>query len=297
VKQFANAEVVCEGWYAIGRAASFRPGTIKRVPIGKRDVVVYRDLDGDLHAVERSCGHLGADLSLGKVVGSGIQCAFHRWCWNADGTCANGARIATFALRERWGIAWIWAGGTPAYDLPMPDEENRAHVLRLPPQRIDCHPHVVLGNGLDVSHVGGVHRFHFADEPETECPSPHRLSVRVRAHFHPTIMRHILGLARGSATWRFTTIGPSLAWVKVDAPTPFELVWAARPLPDGSCATQTLFFLPRWRSLARAVPMMIATTWADRRVLSGLRFRPGFVAADAIFERYAHLIDAMPQWR
>ncbi|HYS52337.1 MAG TPA: Rieske 2Fe-2S domain-containing protein [Thermoanaerobaculia bacterium] len=296
MNRFANPEVVFEGWYPIGRARAFGRGKIRKIAIGKRDVVVYRDFSGELRAVERSCGHLGADLSLGKVVDQGLQCAFHRWCWNADGVCANGARIATYAVRERWGVAWVWAGETPAYDLPMPEPENRAHFLRLPMQRIACHPHVVLGNGLDISHVAGVHRFHFEGEPRMEATPPHRVSVQVCARFHPTLMRHILGLAGKSARWTFTNIGPSLAWVKVDSPTPFELLWAARPLPDGSCATQTLFFLPCWRSLTRAVPMMIATTWADRRVLSGLQFRAGFVPADAIFERYAHLIEGLQQW-
>jgi hypothetical protein len=84
--------------------------------------------------------------------------------------------------------------------------------------------------------------------------------------------------------------------VTVTSPTPFELLWAARPLPDGSCVTQTLFFLPRWRALVRAVPMMIATTWADRRVLQGIDFRPGFVASDAVFASYAHLVEEMPEW-
>jgi phenylpropionate dioxygenase-like ring-hydroxylating dioxygenase large terminal subunit len=296
MNRFANPDVVCAGWYPMGRAAEIRRGRIARIPIGKRDVVVYRDFSGELHAVERACGHLGADLSLGKVVDNGLQCAFHRWCWNADGASANGARITTYAVRERWGVAWVWAGDAPAYDLPMPEPANRAHVLRLPMQRIRCHAHVVLGNGLDIAHVVGVHGFHFEGEPSVEAEPPHRLSVRVRAQFHPTAMRRLLGLAHRSAQWRFTNIGPSLAWVKVDSPTPFELVWAARPLPDGSCATQTLFFLPRWRSLARAVPMMIATSWADRRVLSGLEFRPGFVASDAVFERYAQLVEEMPVW-
>jgi len=84
--------------------------------------------------------------------------------------------------------------------------------------------------------------------------------------------------------------------VKVTFPTPFELVWAARPLPDGGCATRTLFFLPRWSALARALPMMIATTWADRRVLAGFEFHPGFVASDAVFARYVRLVEGMPEW-
>jgi hypothetical protein len=155
---------------------------------------------------------------------------------------------------------------------------------------------VVLGNGLDLTHVIPVHRFRFVDDPSVEPDLPHRLSVGVHARFEATLMRRLLGVANRTARWRFTTIGPSLAWVKVTAPTPFELVWAARPLAGGGCATQTLFFLPRWTALARAVPMMIATTWADRLVLQGLDFRPGFVRSDAVFAHYAQLVEALPEW-
>jgi phenylpropionate dioxygenase-like ring-hydroxylating dioxygenase large terminal subunit len=302
LRRFANPEVVCEGWYAVGSARAIGRGGIARAWIGRRDIILYRDLGGALRAVDRACPHLGADLALGTVVPKGLQCAFHMWCWGADGACTGGggaaasARIATYEVRERWGIAWVWAGGAPAYDLPMPEPQNGAHVLRLPPQRLACHGHVVLGNGLDLTHVVPVHGFRFLEDPIVQADPPHRLSVRVHARFDPTVMRRILGVANRSAHWEFTNIGPSLAWVKVFSPTPFELVWAARPLPDGSCATQTLFFLPRWSALARAVPMMIATTWADRRVLQGLEFRPGFIRSDAVFAQYAELVEATPEW-
>lgn len=302
LRRFANPEVVCEGWYAAASARAIRRGGVTRASIGKRDIVLYRDLAGVLRAVDRACAHLGADLALGHVVDKGLQCAFHRWCWAPDGACAagggaaSGMRIGTYEVRERWGIAWVWAGGAPAYELPMPETANRAHVLRLPPQRLKCHGHVVLGNGLDLTHVIPVHGFRFVEDPVVEPEPPHRLSVKVHARFDPTAMRRLLGVAGRSARWQFTNIGPSLAWVKVTSPTPFELVWAARPLPDGTCATQTLFFLPRWMALARAVPMMIATTWADRRVLTGLEFRPGFVQSDAVFAQYAELVEAIPEW-
>jgi phenylpropionate dioxygenase-like ring-hydroxylating dioxygenase large terminal subunit len=302
LRRFANPDVVCEGWYAVASARAIGPRGVTRAGIGRRDIVVYRDLSGVLRAMDRACPHLGADLTLGTVGEKGLQCAFHRWCWAPDGSCAagggvaTGARISTYEVRERWGLVWVWAGGVPAYDLPWPQPENRAHLLRLPPQRLKCHGHVVLGNGLDLTHVVPVHRFRFVDDPAIEAEPPHRISVNVHARFEPTLMRRVLGVAARSAKWKFTNIGPSLAWVRVTAPTPFELVWAARPLPDGGCATQTLFFLPRWSALARAVPMMVATTWADRRVLQGIDFRPGFVASDAVFARYAQLVDAMPEW-
>jgi phenylpropionate dioxygenase-like ring-hydroxylating dioxygenase large terminal subunit len=302
LRRFANADVVCEGWYPLGTAGAIARGEVTRASLGKREIVLYRDLSGVLRAADRTCPHLGADLGIATVTGRGLRCAFHQWCWGADGWCTSGAgaaigaRLHTYEVRERWGLAWVWAGDVPAYDLPLPEPANRRHVLRLPPQRLACHGHVVLGNGLDLTHVVPVHGFKFVDDPVVEIEPPHRISVRVHARFGATFMRRLLGVANRSARWRFTNIGPSLAWVNVTSPTPFELLWAARPLPDGSCVTQTLFFLPRWKSLVRAVPMMIATTWADRRVLQGIEFRPGFVASDAVFASYAQLVEEMPEW-
>lgn len=302
LRRFANPEVVCEGWYHAGRARAIENGGVRRVFIGRRAVVVYRDLHGALHALDNACGHLGADLALGTVVEKGLRCAFHRWCWGEDGSCVagggavQGARMRVYEVREKWGLVWVWAGGSPGHDLPEPASSNSRHVLRLPVQHLRCHPHVVLGNGLDLTHVVPVHGFHFEDEPIVEPRPPDRLSLHVRARFHATAMRRLLGLAGRTARWTFTTIGPSLAWVTVTFPTPFELLWAARPLPDGGCATQTLFFLPRRRSLIRALPMMVATTWADRRVLNGLDLQAGFVESDSVFALYARLVEEMPAW-
>ena len=302
LRRFANPGVVCEGWYAVGPASAIKAGGVRRVWIGKRDLVVYRDRSGTLRGIDRACAHLGADLSQATVVDKGLRCAFHNWCWGEDGSCtagggaAIGARIGTYQVRERWGVVFVWAGRKPAYELPEPAIENQAHLLRLPPQRLACHGHVVLGNGLDLSHVVPVHGFNFEEDPAIEPEPPHRISVNIHARFHATVMRRVLGLAGQPARWRFTNIGPSLAWVRVFSPTPFELLWTAKPLADGTCETQTFFFLPRWSALVRAVPMMIATTWADRGVLHNLDFRPGFVASDAVFARYASLVEAMPEW-
>jgi phenylpropionate dioxygenase-like ring-hydroxylating dioxygenase large terminal subunit len=299
LRQFANPKVICEGWYAVARAARLKPGTVRRITIGPRELVLYRDLAGKLYAVEPNCPHLGADLARGRVVAKGLQCAFHLWCWGADGTCTAGGgapekrRIRTYATEERWGLVWVWAGGaTPGYELPAP---RAPHIVRLPEQCIDCHPHMILGNGLDFTHVVPVHHFHFIDEPTVETDS-HWLTVGIHTRLGPTFSRRLLGLAGRTARWKFTTIGPSLAWLAVQAPTSFELLWTCRPLADGRAATQTVMFLPRRVSLLRALPMMMATTFNDKQILAGLRFRPGFVPADAVFRQYAQIIEGIPAW-
>lgn len=303
LRHFANPKVVCEGWYCVGRSGDVKKGGTRKVWIGERDLVLWRGMDGALHAIERACPHLGADLSKGTVTDKGLRCAFHHWCWDGEGACAAGGGVAlgrrarAYEAQDRWGLAWVWAGdGRPAYELPAPLPENERHVVALPGQELDCHPHVMLGNGLDFTHVGPVHGFRFEEDPAVDLQPPHALAVDVHARFAPTLSRRLLGIAGRTARWRFTCIGPTLAWVKVESPTPFELLWAGRPLPGGGTAAQTVFFLPRRRAMVRAVPTMIATTWADRNVLDGVDFRPGFVASDSVFAMYARMMEGIPAW-
>lgn len=299
---FADPSVVCEGWYPVARSRTLRRNDVKRAAIGNRRIVVFRDAEGKPHALDGECGHLGADLARGTVTTSGLRCAFHAWCWSTEGRCvagggaAEGRAIEAYEVRERWGLVWVWAGGSPRFELPTPEPAHRRHVLRLPEQRLACHPHVMLGNGLDVTHVGPVHRFRFLGAPKLELEPPHRASVDVAARFEPTALRRALGLAGATARWRFSAIGASLAWVRAEHPVRFELLWSGTPLPDGGCASRTIFFFSRWSTMIQAIPMMIATTWADRKVLHGIRFRPGFVPSDAVFASYARLVNAMPIW-
>jgi hypothetical protein len=109
-------------------------------------------------------------------------------------------------------------------------------------------------------------------------------------------MRRLLGLTGRPVRWRFTALGPSLAWVRITTPTPFEVVFTGCPLPGGGCSARTLFFLPSWSSLVRALPMTISTTWADRHILDGIDFTPGFVASDSAFALYADLMESLPEW-
>lgn len=302
LRKFANPNVVCEGWYAAGRTARFRRGTVQKVWVGSRSIVLFRSLSGALHALESACPHLGADLANGRVTERGLQCEFHRWCWGEDGLCSGGGglsegrRIRKYTVRERWGVVWVWIGETPKYELPEPSSSNSRRVLRLPAQRINCHPHMILGNGLDFSHIGHVHRFQLLEDPIVDLGSPHRLKVEIHTRLGATWIRRLLRLTGREARWTFTTHGPSLAWLSVQSPAPFELLWAARPLPDGSSATQTLIFLPNWRRLLTSLPMMIATTKNDKAILEGLRFRQGFVSSDAVFHLYAQLIEKLPEW-
>ena len=63
-------------WYLIADAAEIgnQPVGLKRLD---RDIVVWRDERGTVHAVQDRCPHRGARLSRGRVLGGRIACRYH----------------------------------------------------------------------------------------------------------------------------------------------------------------------------------------------------------------------------
>src|SRR5213593_1790353 len=87
-RTFARLGVVRQGWYLVESARKIPTGRIRAVEIGRRRLVLYRDLEGRPHVVADRCPHLGSDLALAHVTPRGLRCSFHGWCWAADGSCA-----------------------------------------------------------------------------------------------------------------------------------------------------------------------------------------------------------------
>jgi nitrite reductase/ring-hydroxylating ferredoxin subunit len=96
-----------------------------------RDLVLFRDEEGEPHLLDAFCRHLGAHLGHGgKVEGRGIRCPFHNWHWDGEGRCIDipyakrippQAKIDSWPLVEKNGLVFTWyhAGGeAPAYELP-----------------------------------------------------------------------------------------------------------------------------------------------------------------------------------
>ncbi|MEO5899174.1 MAG: Rieske 2Fe-2S domain-containing protein, partial [Ilumatobacteraceae bacterium] len=103
--------------------------------LGRR-VVVARAASGTLLALADRCLHRSTRLSIGRVDGESIRCAYHGWRWAADGHCVeipsmpgspipDRACIPSYDVEERYGLVWVRldasAGTTipahPAFDL------------------------------------------------------------------------------------------------------------------------------------------------------------------------------------
>ena len=50
------------------------------------DLVIYRDLSGDIGLLHKHCAHRGASLEFGIIAEHGIRCCYHGWMFANDGT-------------------------------------------------------------------------------------------------------------------------------------------------------------------------------------------------------------------
>ena len=116
-----------QSWYPLALSSEVGIGeVVGREFLGGR-VAVFRTMDGKAAVVSAFCPHLGADLSIGKVVGEHLRCAFHHWEFNGVGRCVKTgigdpppktARLFRFPVAERFGIIWAFNGYEPLFDLP-----------------------------------------------------------------------------------------------------------------------------------------------------------------------------------
>lgn len=319
LQPFNNPEVFVQSWYAAALSHELARGhAFSRDWLGRR-IALYRGQDGRVRALAARCAHLGADLGLGRVVEGGLRCGFHHWRYDGDGRCSNipsqkeipaFAKVASYPVEERYGVIWLFNGPRPIFSFPSfegrPDAALAA--LRLRPQTIRCHPHVLACNGLDIQHFSAVHEFAFATPPVVEELDAHRLRIRLTLDLSGLgfFARALRLLAGDTLSAVFTTWGGNMATIESQAGRiPVLVLFTHCPLADGSSASQTILFLPKPSGLAAflraeffagcAVKLIMARiTAGDRKMLESLRFQPNLIAADAPLAVFIRQVNAMP---
>ena len=88
-KIFNQAERFAQGWYWAIPSIKLRKGQVKPVSLLGRELVIYRDIEGQLVCFDAYCPHMGAHLAEGKVEGGGLRCLFHNWKFDRKGDCVD----------------------------------------------------------------------------------------------------------------------------------------------------------------------------------------------------------------
>jgi phenylpropionate dioxygenase-like ring-hydroxylating dioxygenase large terminal subunit len=156
-------------WYP----ACTSQGLGKELPIGIDlfgvSVVVWRSNEA-VHAWRDYCPHRGVKLSLGKVCGNRLRCAYHGWEYNQQGQCeripaSSSIRIpdrakaeTLYLAAEFGGLVWVCIGDEPAEKPSMPQYGNdQFQELGTGPHRVNTSFARMCENFLDISHVPFVH--------------------------------------------------------------------------------------------------------------------------------------------
>jgi phenylpropionate dioxygenase-like ring-hydroxylating dioxygenase large terminal subunit len=158
-------------WYPVGLSAELANGQVRGIDLCDGRIVVFRGDDGVARAMLPYCAHMGADLSVGDVVGNDIRCAFHHWQYGGDGRCtkiATGDRIPgaavvrTLPLEEHDGLLWVWWGDSPTYPVPsfssFTDGAWARRTFEVPlTTEVHIEPWVFAANVMDFQHLKSLH--------------------------------------------------------------------------------------------------------------------------------------------
>ena len=162
---------VADDWYVVCRSKELgrrpRPITLLGIPM-----VVYRAEDGTAAALLDRCPHRNVPLSMGRVRGPYLECGYHGWQFDAQGSCraipglcgiveGKGRRVAAFACREQQGFVWVYASPDAVperepHAFPYLGKTGYSSVVQTlnAPGTL----HATAENALDVPHTAFLHR-------------------------------------------------------------------------------------------------------------------------------------------
>lgn len=281
-------------WYPVCLAAALEPqAVIGRDFLGTR-VVAWRDPAGKPVVQTAWCPHLGADLSLGKVVEGRLRCPYHHWSFESGGACAHiptgdkipsAARIFSYPTAEAWGIVWAFNGEQPDFAPPiLPDaEEGAVEFQAFERGERPWDTWVAVSNGVDFQHLRTLHGLPAATMPE-------ELDVEVGAIGFKVESPHHLQHGRITGT---NTFAQHLRLGGMDM---FQMFTGAPIAPRRSNG----FFViavpkGQGKRLAEVRAMVERLNEEDAPVLNTIRFRRGLLtASDRHLARYFKYVEEFP---
>jgi phenylpropionate dioxygenase-like ring-hydroxylating dioxygenase large terminal subunit len=170
-----------ESWFPICLSEQLKAGELRGESFLDGKVVAYRGEDGAARVMSAYCPHVGADLSIGRVIGNNVQCPFHHWEYNQQGACVKTAlgdapprlaKLFKFPTVEHYGIVWAFNGNKPHWELPKFARRNdqlKYKLFRFSDDLYNCDPWVFAANTPDMQHLKVLHKTEFS------IPDPHDL--------------------------------------------------------------------------------------------------------------------------
>ncbi|NMN05973.1 MULTISPECIES: aromatic ring-hydroxylating dioxygenase subunit alpha [unclassified Novosphingobium] len=158
-------------WYVAGFSSEISETPMARFYLGRR-VVVFRDDQGEVHALAGLCPHRMMPMELGTLKDGKIVCGYHGLAFDLQGKCVAAptavsvpnCALDAFLVREAAPLVWIWMGDAAlGQRTPLPPQQ--ACLIGSEGCLTQCVDYTLLksrymlliDNLFDLSHLGFIH--------------------------------------------------------------------------------------------------------------------------------------------
>lgn len=157
---------------------------VTRTPLGRtvlgEDILLYRTEAGEAVALENRCAHRRLPLSLGRLCGDTVECAYHGLVYDRTGRCTKipgqdaprNVGVKAYPLIERDQFVLVWIGDPAKADPAKAISFRRLSDPDWGVTKVRLHVAgnflLILDNLLDLSHVAYVHGTTIGNAPVAE---------------------------------------------------------------------------------------------------------------------------------
>ncbi|MBL7671821.1 MAG: aromatic ring-hydroxylating dioxygenase subunit alpha [Bdellovibrionaceae bacterium] len=155
-------------WYAACLTADIKKNKmLTRVILGE-PVLFYRDQKRNVRALRDICPHRGIPLSYGRLVDDQVECPYHGWKFDCEGTCteipsllpdqsfdSTKIKVRTYLTREQQGVVWVFMSdraSRSASEVTALESSSGPQIPILSALPLDAKPQVAL-NKMFSCHV------------------------------------------------------------------------------------------------------------------------------------------------
>lgn len=178
---------VRNAWYVASWSKDIGAGEPTGVMILGEPIVVWRDSEGGVRALEDRCVHRLAPLSKGRCEGANLRCMYHGLLFDPEGRVIAipgqemippKAFVRSYPVLDLHGWIWIWMGdpaqADPALVPTVYGVDDPAWRLLTGQLDYDAEARLINDNLTDFSHLAFVHAASFGTTP-TFAESPWKI--------------------------------------------------------------------------------------------------------------------------
>ena len=171
-------------WYAAAYDVEVGRALFPRT-VCQQKLVLYRQTDGRVAALEDACWHRLLPLSMGRLEGDEVVCGYHGLVFNAEGRCTHmpsqetlnpSACVRRFPVAEKHRFIWVWPGDPALADESLIPDLHWNHDPAWAGDgkmiRVKCDYRLVIDNLMDLTHETFVHGSSIGNRAVAEAIGP-----------------------------------------------------------------------------------------------------------------------------